>query len=95
MATHFTGLVYTLKRSGGVKLALWTQISTQCVSDCCSAPNVNTQTTALEEAILTIITYNQNKYKCIILREHRMGNQKWTIQRHWQHRLTKDEDKQN
>ena len=33
----------------------------------------------------------------INVREYRRGNQKWTIQRNWQHRVHKiqDEDKQN
>jgi hypothetical protein len=31
------------------------------------------------------------------IRDYRRGNQKWTIQRNWQHRVhkTQDEDKQN
>jgi len=29
------------------------------------------------------------------VREYRRGNQKWTIQRNWQHCGTQDEEKQN
>jgi hypothetical protein len=43
--------------------------------------------------------YYGNKFMCIlkINRENRSGNQKWTIQRNWQHRIhkTQDENKQS
>ena len=33
-------------------------------------------------------------YWLIKIREYQRGNQKWTIQRNWQHREHKDEEKQ-
>jgi len=34
-------------------------------------------------------------FRSINIREYRRGNQKWTIQRNWQHKGTQDEEKQN
>ena len=47
---------------------------------------------------LNIFTVNQYvQVVSINVRQYRRGNLKWTIQRNWQHRITKtqDEDKQN
>jgi len=37
--------------------------------------------------------YTRHRTK-INVREYRRGNQEWTIQRHWQHRVHKREEKQ-
>ena len=42
-------------------------------------------------------TQDEDKHHQLNVREYRKDNQKWTIQRHWQHRThkTQDEDKEH
>ena len=40
-----------------------------------------------------VATYGTQDTGQINVREHRSGNQKWTIQRNWNHRVHKTQDK--
>jgi hypothetical protein len=42
------------------------------------------------ETLETLDTQDTGQIK---VRENRMGNQEWTIQRHWKHRTHKTQDK--
>jgi len=41
------------------------------------------------------LQFLDNVVDYINVREYRRSNQKWTIQRNWQHRGTQEEEKQN